>query len=145
MTKDIDLSEELMQETFYCAIKSINKFNYECKISVWLCQIAKNKFKDELRKRSKREIIFLEEYPDELLENIYENIDNNLILKEEKEILYKLLGDMTEPIKELFYLRITLDLPFKDIAQIIGRTEEWARVNFYRTKIKLKEELENNE
>ena len=34
LTNDIELSEELMQETFYSAIKNIDKFNYTCKISV---------------------------------------------------------------------------------------------------------------
>jgi RNA polymerase sigma-70 factor (ECF subfamily) len=44
LTKNVELSEELSQETFYSAIKSINKFKNECNISVWLCQIAKNKW-----------------------------------------------------------------------------------------------------
>ncbi|MCL2632096.1 MAG: RNA polymerase subunit sigma, partial [Coriobacteriia bacterium] len=36
------VAEELTQETFYQAIRSINKYDGSCKLSVWLCQIAKH-------------------------------------------------------------------------------------------------------
>ena len=63
----IELSEELMQDTFYAAIKGIKKFKGECKISVWLCQIAKNKWKDYMVKNKKINLIPL----DEKVDNIY--------------------------------------------------------------------------
>ncbi len=54
LTNNNEISEELTQETFYDAIKGIDKFREECSLSVWLCQIAKNKWKDYIVK--KREI-----------------------------------------------------------------------------------------
>ena len=48
-----DLSEELTQETFAIAVKEIGKFKGNCKVSVWLCQIAKNLWYDECRKHQK--------------------------------------------------------------------------------------------
>ena len=50
LTGKEDVSEELTQETFAIAVKEINKFKGSCKVSVWLCQIAKNLWYDELRK-----------------------------------------------------------------------------------------------
>ena len=50
LTSDVDLAEELTQETFYQAVKSINRYNGECKMSVWLCQIAKHSFYNYLKK-----------------------------------------------------------------------------------------------
>lgn len=41
-TGDADLSEEITQETFVRAIKSIGRYNGKCKMSVWLCQIGKH-------------------------------------------------------------------------------------------------------
>lgn len=41
ITRDMDLSEEIMQETFLVAINQINKFRGDCEVSVWLCSIAK--------------------------------------------------------------------------------------------------------
>ena len=42
MTGSADLSEELTQETFYQAVKSIDKFDGSSKVSTWLCGIARN-------------------------------------------------------------------------------------------------------
>ena len=44
LTHDRHLSEELTQETFYQAVKCIDKYDGSCKISTWLCAIAKNQF-----------------------------------------------------------------------------------------------------
>ena len=50
LTRNNDISEELTQETFCKAVKKIGTYKSECKISVWLCQIAKNLWLDECRK-----------------------------------------------------------------------------------------------
>ncbi len=145
ITNNKELSEDLMQETFYSAIKNINSFNNKCKISTWLCQIAKNKYMNEIRKQNV--LVSMEEYSFDYF-NIYinnetNNIEQNLIKNEEKELLYKNLNKLDDTIKELFFLKIKLNFTFKEIGIILGKTEEWARVNFYRTKIKIKEELKN--
>ena len=40
--RDPQTAEELTQETFYQAVRSIDRFDGSCKVSVWLCQIAKH-------------------------------------------------------------------------------------------------------
>lgn len=50
LTSNLDLAEELTQETFYQAIKSIDRYNGSCKMSVWLCQIAKFTYYNYLKK-----------------------------------------------------------------------------------------------
>ena len=71
LTNDIELSEELMQETFYSATKNINKFKGNSKISVWLCQIAKNKWKDYIKKHNQIKSVSLD-YIDE--NSLYDEI-----------------------------------------------------------------------
>ena len=44
LSSDKDCAEELTQETFFKALKSIDSFRGDCEISTWLCQIAKNCF-----------------------------------------------------------------------------------------------------
>ena len=39
LSGNFDLAEDLTQETFYQAYKSIHRYNGKCKMSVWLCQI----------------------------------------------------------------------------------------------------------
>ena len=65
--------------------------------------------------------------------------ENTVILNEEKINLYKKLQNLDEKTREVIYLRITGELSFKEIGVILNKTENWARVTFYRGKNKLKE------
>lgn len=139
LTGDIELSEELMQETFYSAIKGLNKFKGNCKISVWLCQIAKNKWRDYRNKSKKIQLTSLDEDI-----GISVNTDDSFKqISDTDEIvqLYNNINKLDENVREVFYLRIKGELSFREIAEITGKSEEWARVNFYRGKKKIKEEL----
>ena len=135
LTHDNDISEELTQETFYKAVQKINTYKGECKISVWLCQIAKNLWYDQCRKKKK--IINIEE---ELFDiQAIETTESQVIENEEKILLYKKLQQLDEKTREVIYLRITGELSFKEIGTILNKTENWARVTFYRGKNKFKE------
>ena len=140
LTRNENLAEELTQETFYNAIKHIGKFKGECKISVWLCQIAKHLWYKELKK--KKLLIIEGNYEEKDFESS-ENIEENVIEKESKEILYKKIEGLDEKTKEVINLRIYGELSFKEISEIIGKTENWCRVTFYRGKEKIKEVDEN--
>lgn len=141
LTHDNDIAEEITQETFYRAVKKINTFKGECKISVWLCQIAKNIWYNELKKNKKREEIIKDNFTFETIENQLENI---IISKESKLEIYKKIQKLDEKTRNVMYLRITGELSFKEIGTILNKTENWARVTFYRGKEKLKE-IENYE
>jgi len=136
LTRNNDVSEELTQETFCKAVKKIDTYKGECKMSVWLCQIAKNLWYDECRKNKK--IIDAEE--NEVL-NIQglNTTEGQVIENEEKILLYKKMQTLDDRTREVIYLRITGELSFKEIGIILNRTENWARVTFYRGKNQLKE------
>ena len=135
LTHNNDISEELTQETFYKAVKKINTYKGECKISVWLCQIAKNLWYDYCKKNKK--VIRVEE---ELLEiGELDSIEEKVISNDEKILLYKKMQMLDEKTREVIYLRITGELSFKEIGIILNKTENWARVTFYRGKNQLKE------
>ena len=138
LTRNNNISEELTQETFYKAIKKINSFKGDCEIAVWLCQIAKNLWYDECRKNKKRL-----DMDDEKLFNLQaiDNVEEDLVLKERKVLLYKNLQMLDEVTKEVVHLRVNGELSFKEIATIFNKTENWARVTFYRGKEKLKESV----
>ena len=51
--RDSQAAEELTQETFYQAVRSIDRFDGSCKVSVWLCQIAKHLWYQHLRKANR--------------------------------------------------------------------------------------------
>ena len=137
LTHNESIAEELTQETFYNAIKNIGKFKGECKISVWLCQIAKHLWYKELKKKKK--LFIIEENYAEAEMTISENIEDDMIEKENKQNLYKRIDKLDEKTKEVINLRIHGELSFKEIAEILGKTENWCRVTFYRGKEKIKE------
>lgn len=135
LTNNSEIAEELTQETFYRAVKNISSFKEDCKISVWLCQIAKNLWYKELAKIKKTEKI------DDTILKIQsnENIEENAIYNNEKIELYKRMQLLNEKSREVIYLRVTGELSFKEIGEILGQTENWARVTFYRAKQRIKE------
>ena len=70
LTHSNDIAEELTQETFCIAVKYINSFKGNCKISVWLCQIAKHLWlKEMMRKKKEKSRVNIE-----TIENI-ENVE----------------------------------------------------------------------
>ena len=135
LSQNNDIAEELTQETFYKAVKTINSFKGECKISTWLCQIAKNLWYNELKKR-KRQVEYNEQQYFEITSN--DEIENIIISNEENEILLAKIKELDKKSRNIIILRIFGDMTFKEISNILGISENYARVTFYRGKEKLK-------
>ena len=138
LTRDEGLAEELTQETFYQAIKSSNKYDESCKISTWLCAIAKNVLMTYRRKHPVLEDV------DET-EVATESAEAEAIGNVSRVELLKKIHDMEEPYKEVFSLRVFGELSFAQIGKIFGKTENWARVTYHRARLKLKERMESHE
>ncbi len=141
LTHNNHLAEELTQETFCKALENLHTFKGNSKISVWLCQIAKNLLINE-QKKNKRFSTTTEEELVKIQDK--EQIEDSIILKEEKVQLYKRMQKLDNLSKEVVHLRITGELSFKEIGAILGKTETWSRVTFYRAKKKL-EEVDDHE
>ena len=141
LTNDIELSEELTQETFYTAIKKINTLNKKESIRTWLYQIAKNKWKDYLKKNKKANIDLEENTVENLVANY--DIEEDMIAKDNIIEFYKKVHMLDIDTREIIYLKIIRNFTFKEISQILGKNEEWARTKFYRGKLKLKESLKD--
>ena len=135
LTHNNDISEELTQETFYKAVKKIDTYKGGCKMSVWLCQIAKNLWYDQCRKNKK----VINEENELFNEQTLNELEEKVISDDERIELYKRMQKLDEKTREVLYLRITGELSFKEIGLILNRTENWASVTFYRGKNKLME------
>ena len=138
LCKSEDIAEELTQETFYQAIKSINRYDGSCHISTWLCAIAKNQLLSYRRKHPITESA-------EDIGTVTDSAEEEAVAYENRIELLRLLHLCEEPYREIMYLRIFGSLSFKEIGDILGKTENWARVTFYRGKEKLRKELDENE
>ena len=134
------LAEEITSDTFFKAMKSINSFRGECDVRVWLCQIAKNCYYSHIRKSKRTEQVEeaeLQEIPDLTPNAAEEYIRLNDITQ-----IQEILHDVCEPYKEVFMWRVYAELSFKQIAQIFGKTENWACVTYHRARKMIKERLE---
>ena len=130
------IAEDITQETFFRALKEANHFKGNCSVKSWLCQIAKNLYIDDSRKRKRFQSV-----KDGLTERFFEGEDTetSVIRREEALSDYKALHDLEEPYKEVFSLRTLGELSFKEIAEIFEKSESWARVTYHRAKLKIKE------
>ena len=136
LTHDKNLAEELMQETFYQAIRCSNQFDYSCKVSTWLCAIAKKQLATYRRKHPP-----MEDWEENCDTWIPSAETDALSMMNHVELMEKLHG-CPEPFREILYLRLFGNLSFKEIGEVFDKTENWARVTYYRGKEKLREELE---
>lgn len=133
LTRDADLTEELTQETFYQAMKGIHNFRGDCKLSVWLCQIGKRLWYRELEKK-KRQMVPLEEIEETVTG---EQLEDQYLLNLDKVEMFRKMHQLDERTREVMYLRLTGELSFSEIGDILGESETWARVTFYRGKQKI--------
>ena len=133
ITGNKDLSEEIMQETFVVAINQINNFRGDCEISVWLCSIAKKILYKITKKNNSVNMVPI--YELELADN--KRIEDKKKKKNDKLKLYEALQQLDANTREVMYLRLTGDLTFKEIGKILSKSENWARVTFFRGKQKL--------
>ncbi len=129
------LAEEITQESFFKALKSIDSFNGNSKISTWLCKIARNTLFSYTKKHNRQV-----DYPLDIILSD-ENIEEQFADKETAYAIHKVLHKLNEPYKEVFWLRIFGELSFAQIGALFEKTESWARVTYYRAKIMIKEEL----
>lgn len=141
LTEDKEVAEEIVQETFLVAVKDINKFRGDCKISSWLCQISKYIWYKRLKKEKR-----LNEVPLDDLKNAIkfeETLDEKLYKKEMNFKILKQVQKLDKDTKDVIYLRLLGNLKFKEIAQIMDKSVEWAKVTFFRGKKKIKEGLKD--
>ena len=143
LSNDEHIAEEITSETFFKAMRDIEKFRGDCHIRVWLCQIAKNCYYSYLKKAGKQTAL-----PDMELSEIPEHgetVEERLIQSEEALKIRKLLHDIKEPYKEVFMWRVYAELSFREIGQMFGRTENWACVTYHRALKMIRERMEDQE
>lgn len=136
------LAEELTQETFYRATKKISEFRGDCKMSTWLCQIAKFVYYQSLdKKRRRQEVSFEETIVIEAPQGPQKQVEEN----DAKLHIYKVIQQLPSPMRDVVMLRLTGELSFKEIGDIMTQSENWARVTFYRAKQILGKELKKDD
>lgn len=140
LTGSDSAAEELTQQTFFKALRSLDRFQGRSDAVTWLCSIAKHEYLNGKRRRedpfAPGAAVFSGASPD---------IDSGYAQKEETLRLHRHLHAMDEPYREVFMLRVFGELKYAQIAALFGRTESWARVTYYRAKLELRQKMEEDE
>lgn len=132
LCSDPVLAEELTQETFFRAVKYADRFDGSVKVTTWLCSIAKNAYFTHVKKQGR--------YAD--IEGEKPSYEEDLLDRENCREIYKAVHRLEEPYREIVLLRIHTDMSFGEIGEIFDKSENWARVTFYRGKEQLRKFLD---
>ena len=131
LSRDEQTAEEVTQAAFFKALTAIDGFRGECQLRVWLCQIARNQYLSLCRERK--------HFASPAAEAGDEGIEEGFADREAAARLHRLLHALPEPYKEVFSLRTFGELSFGRIGELFGKSENWARVTYFRARQKLKE------
>lgn len=137
------VAEEVTSETFFRAMRSIEKFRGECDLRVWLCQIAKNCYYTYVKKHAGVVTVDYEQL--QAVADPKAGPEEGLTQREEAVRLQKLLHTLPEPYREVVMWRVYAELSFKQIGQVFGKSENWACVTYHRAKKMLRSRWEEDQ
>ncbi|MBO4494947.1 MAG: RNA polymerase sigma factor [Clostridiales bacterium] len=137
------LADDLVADTFYKAITHADSWRGG-NIYTWLCTIGKNLFLNHVKRKEYQNLsLDDEENPFEI--PVFEDPNVAIEREEQKTYLQKKLQELSDVDRKVVYLRTYADLSFKEIGDVLGKTENWARVTFFRSKEKLRRSMERME
>ena len=134
------IAEEITSDAFFKAMRSVGSFRGDCDVRVWLCQIAKNCYYSYEKKSRKAERVDEEAIRD--VPDPAPSVAEEMAKRDEIERIERVLHGIREPYKEVFMWRVYAELSFKQIAEMFGKTENWACVTYHRARKMIREGLE---
>jgi len=126
---DTALAEDLTQETFLRVVKQASTYEQRAKFTTWLFTLARNLCIDASRRRKHRKAQSLDSADDEgtsLLDRTASPglaVDRQAISRQLQARLEQAIATLPEDQREVFLMRESADLSFKEIADIIGVSE----------------------
>jgi RNA polymerase sigma-70 factor (ECF subfamily) len=130
--------EELVQDTFVRAFASIESFRGESSLRTWLFTIERRLMLDRRRAEKRRPEKVAVEESDAATE--YTALDG-IVAGEVEAKVRAAIGQLSPLQREVFTLRVTEGLSYKEIADIVGSTEGAARVHYHNAMRAVKERL----
>lgn len=133
---DRDTAGDLTQQVFLSALNHIGRYQFRgLPFSAWLFRIAVNQCNDYFRKAKRSRTVVIDEVP---LENLYEELTADQTLDEWQRMLPTILEQLPPDELQVIELRFFENRPFKEVADILGITETYAKVRTYRILDRMK-------
>lgn len=131
-------AEELVQDTFVRAFASLDSFRGESSLRTWLFTIERRLFLDRRRAERRRELLPVQD-DDAVTE--FDALDG-MVADETQARLRGAVARLTPTQREVFALRVTEGLSYREIAETVGTTEGAARVHYHNALRSVKEYLD---
>jgi RNA polymerase sigma-70 factor (ECF subfamily) len=133
---DKQQTADITSQIFLKALQKIHSFQFKgFPFSSWLFRIAVNECNDFFRKTRRQRLVILEEAHAEIL---YEEMFGDEAMQELKTTLPIILTQLDEKELQFIELRFLEEKPFKEVAEILGVSENYAKVKTYRVLEKMK-------
>ena len=134
-TADSELAADITQEIFLKAMLKLNQFEFRgLPFSAWLFRVAINELNQYFRKNAKRRAISIDDSTIQLMSDELEDTGD---LEDRKRKLPMALKGLSASDFQYIQMRFMENRPFKEIADILGITENNAKVKTYRIVKKL--------
>lgn len=138
LSSNEDTAEELTQEVFSKALKSLDSFDGSKDIRAWLFTIAKNTYFTFC----KRQKLFVNEELIKCMPDQRVQFTEQLEDEEQAFRIHQFLHEMSDPYKEVFTLRVFGELTFEKIGLLFSKSPVWARVTYHRARKQIIEYME---
>jgi RNA polymerase sigma-70 factor, ECF subfamily len=139
--------EDVTQEVFIKAYRSLGTFKFESSLSTWLYRIAVNQAIDYVRKKKAVRILSLEGIEEWVLERLqgrraeFSPVPEDIRNAETKEAVEWALAKLPDDARSILILREYEDLPYEAIADILGISESAVKSRLFRARSELKKIL----
>jgi RNA polymerase sigma-70 factor, ECF subfamily len=134
-TFDKEVSEDLTSQTFFKALKNINSLHKGKPILPWLYTIARNTVIDHFRARKQTEAI---DDGGDIADDSSRGAEEDFHVSEQVRELKKHLAALSELERDIVIMRVWQELPYKEIAEVVGKSEGNCKVIYSRTLEKLR-------
>ncbi len=148
---DRETAEDLLQEAFMRVIKGAEAYKRQAKFTTWLYTIARNLCVDQTRRRKHRKHASLDQPMDsgddsgtlmDVLPGSEMASDRATANKRLHETMHRAIGALSDEQREVFLMREFLDMPFKQIADVVGVPENTVKSRMRYALEKLRLELD---
>jgi RNA polymerase sigma-70 factor, ECF subfamily len=148
---DKETAEDLLQEAFMRVIRGAEAYKRQAKFTTWLYTIARNLCVDQTRRRKHRKHASLDAPLDageesgsllDVLPSKEMASDRKSVNKQLHETMQRAIAGLSEEQREVFLMREFLDMPFKQIADVVGVPENTVKSRMRYALDKLRLELD---
>ena len=143
-TNDRANSEDLAQEVFLRVYRSVKRYNPQAKFSTWLYKIATNLCITEVKSRNKNQTVSLDEMQEntgDLGDSKSEDPSDLTLRREIGTAIFEALKSLSERERVAIILCKYEDLPYEEVAEVIGCTIGAVKTYVHRGRMKLIEKL----